>query len=387
MKTCKYKFYDNNNYEYSCDHPTYGYSDYCIFHDKNINVKRKKFYKLFNDLVNNLEKNPEVDILDFKGFIFPKFDFKKRVVNKQVDFRKSIFYGKVFFNGCEFKHDVNFLGAQFNDKAVFQGTIFEAKVVFMGVKFISKSIFVGGIFNNKVVFHGCKFKDVSVFKGRHFNKEAIFQMNTFYKDADFGECKFDDNFDISGSWFKQRLNLKDAKFLGEINAQNVQISKFRNFYLPAASFDGAVLESVNFYQMSELRDFSFKNSFLISCNFSNKRIINCDFTGAVLKAIHTKDWSLDEQTIKNTKYIYTNYKTLHDKSSGEEKIIYVADKNSRVPAKGYFGDESNPDFTLQTYLKEPYKWDYLLEFPPEIRTGLLNYINFFNSVRLKIEQT
>jgi uncharacterized protein YjbI with pentapeptide repeats len=125
--------------------------------------------------------------------------------------------------------------------------------------------------------------------------------------------------------------------------------------------------------MQELKNLSFKNSFLISCNFSNKNIINCNFTGAVLKANHTRGWSLDELTIQNTKFVYTNYTVIIDKTGGDdERKIYKVDKESRVPAEGIFGDASNPEFTLKTYLKEPYKWDYLLEFPPEIRTGLLN---------------
>jgi uncharacterized protein YjbI with pentapeptide repeats len=146
MKICNHKFYDNNNDEYPCSNPTYGYSDFCIFHDRHVNEKRKRFYRELEKLMDEWEKDPSILLYDFKGFVFPKFDFKARKFLLPVDFRQAHFTGRATFDGCEFKRDVNFLRAQFDDKAIFQGANFWGKTTFMGVKFLSKAIFIGGLF-------------------------------------------------------------------------------------------------------------------------------------------------------------------------------------------------------------------------------------------------
>jgi len=384
-KTCKYIFIDLNKDEYPCTHNTFGYSDYCIFHYQRVNEKRKRFYKEFDKLVNDIQDNPSIIVYDFKGFIFPYFEFSRKTFIKDVDFRKASFKGSAVFEGVEFKKEIIFHSTHFEHKVNFQGANFIGKSNFIGVKFYNKAIFRGGTFNNKVVFHGCHFKDLASFQDRGFNNEAIFQSNTFYEDADFRKSKFYSKVDFSLTRFKGRASFEKSNFHNEVKAENVRIASLSKLDVPGINLNGAVLESANFYEMPCLKNFSFKNGFLISCNLSDKEIINCNFSGAVLKTVHTKNWKVDNKTLENTEFIYSDYKISTINDDGSEEKCYEPKKESRVPSKGVFGDENNKDFTLITYFKEPYKWDYLLDFPPTIRTGLINYLNFFKDYLKAVE--
>ncbi|MGN7610690.1 hypothetical protein ACQZV8_01245 [Magnetococcales bacterium HHB-1] len=118
----------------------------------------------------------------------------------------------------------------------------------------------------------------------------------------------------------------------------------------------------------------FRDAFLISLSLAEKKLIDCDFTGAVFDAVQTRGWEPDEATLKNTKYIYTNFKKKKVVENGRESVVYEKDKNSRVPAgDGVFGEGDYQDFRLDDYLKEPYTWSFAQKFPDEIRSSVVNY--------------
>jgi hypothetical protein len=243
----------------------------------------------------------------------------------------------------------------------------------MGCRFEHRAIFVGGSFGGKAVFHGCKFSQLAVFENRSFHDEAIFQTNTFFEDADFRNTRFNGRVDFTGTLFHKRCNFANAQFTNEMKLSDVNIALLKSLPGTGIVFDGAVLETANFWQIKRLEHYSFKNAFLISCNFAGKEIIDCDFTGAVFKSVHTEGWKPDSATLENTKYIYTGYKV--DEVKGTP--VYRPVLDSRVPARGNFGDESNPGYWLTSFVKEPRKWEFLLDLPDQVRTRLVNYIQFF----------
>jgi len=157
----------------------------------------------------------------------------------------------------------------------------------MGCKFKNRAIFVGGSFAGKAVFHGCKFPRLAAFENRTFQDEAIFQTNTFFEDADFRNSRFNGPVDFTGTHFHKRFNFANAQFTNEIKLSDVNIALLKSLPGTGIVFDGAVLETANFWQIERLERYSFKNSFLISCSFAEKEIIDCDFTGAVFKSVHT----------------------------------------------------------------------------------------------------
>lgn len=381
-KKCKFEYFDNNSKKFACSYPALLEDKYCIFHSKNVEAKEEDFKHALERLISKSEKDRATICYDFKGFIFPSISFKNKVFIKELDLRKAQFIEMADFENCEFKSDIICHKTIFHNKAFFQGAIFYNNVSFIASEF-NKLIFVGGAAMNKVVFHGCKFYDNAVFRGRSFNSSATFQSSIFYKDVDFQWVKFHKLFDLSNSTFHMRIIFENTQFLDEVKFSKTNISLIKNLNAPGVDFEGAILQSANFFEIKNFINYSFNKSYLLSCDFSNKKFVNCDFTGAVLKAIHSDNIDLDDSTIQNTKYIYTDY--LLTENEGEK--TYEPNQNSRVPLKGYFGDSENSGFTLNEFLKEQNKWVFLLDLPDDIRTGVLNYINFFKDYSKKVNNT
>ena len=144
------------------------------------------------------------------------------------------------------------------------------------------------------------------------------------------------------------------------------------------NFSGAILEESHFYDILKLENIGFQGAFLLSLSLAEKRIINCDFTGATFDAVRTRGWKPDQQTIDNTKYIYTDYtvETVLDEN-GKERKVHKAVDDSRVPADGFFGEGDNKDFTIEDFLFEPYIWSRSIHIPTELQSEFKNYILFF----------
>lgn len=371
---CPYFYIDNNGDKHHCVHTIYRNKSTCIFHYLDVGSKERHF----NDALEKLFSDPISKTIDLKGFVFPKIIYTKKTFDNDVDLRGATFLGSAKFDGCEFKSKLQMVGTVFKDMAFFQGCTFHGKVQLTGVRFEGKSIFVGAAFQQKAVFHGVKYSELATFNGASFHEDCIFQLNTFYGDADFQNTKFQKNADFTKTIFRKRVHFGKARFEGEICFNEVNSGILKELKGTSISFDGAVLETSNFGEMKRLNSYSFRNAFLINCNFSGLDLKNCDFTGAVFKSPHTSGWTPDDDTLHNTKYIYTDYST--SESIDEDGAVakkYSAKEESRIPTAGNFLDENNNNFSLLDYTKEPHRWEYLLSFPEEIQTGIVNYINFF----------
>jgi uncharacterized protein YjbI with pentapeptide repeats len=375
-KKCISIYIDNQGVRFPCNHPAIENDNYCIFHSSDIVRKKDTFLKTLEILIKRIEKDKSISCYDFKGFYFPKISFKNKTFLKELDLRGVTFSDGADFENCEFRGEVICHKTKFKGKAFFQGSIFQSNASFVSTEF-DKLILIGGSSQNKLVFHGCKFFDNAVFQGRSFLSKVVFHSSIFYKDADFQRVKFQNKVDIQNTKFEQRVIFTSAQFFDEIILSGSDISQLKNINSSGINFSGSVLHLTNFYDTSELSNYNFTNAFLISCDLSNKYILNCDFTGATLKAIHTENLRLDDKTCELTKYIFTDYEIVEEIDSGYTYEKYLPISNSRIPLQGNFGDSDNPSFTLREYLKESHKWIFLLDLPPDIRTGIRNYINFF----------
>jgi len=371
---CPYFYIDNNGDKHHCVHHIYRNGRFCIFHDTEVQHKGRHFYDALEALISDGNQK----VLDLKGFVFPKIVYTQEVFTKEVDLRNASFHGIARFDRCEFKSKVQMVGTQFKDLAFFQGSVFHGKIQLLGTKFEGKTVFVGATFNQKAVIHGSKFLENVSFQGANYFEDCSMQLDSFSKDADFQQACFKKNADFTKTIFHRRAHFAETRFEGEIIFNEVNFGLAKELRGKGISFDGAILETSNFWGMRRLNSYSFRNSFLINCNFSGIKLDNCDFTGAVLKSPHTTDWSCDENTLRNTKYIYSDYTVTECvDGSGVPLKKYNINEDSRIPSSGEFLDINHKDFSLLDYAKEPYRWEYLLHFPQEIQTGIVNYINFF----------
>lgn len=375
-KKCISKYIDNNGERYPCNFPALENENYCIFHSAEIEKKEETFLKTLDKLIKRIEKDKSTDRYDFKGFYFPKITFKNKIFIKELDLRGATFTDGVDFENCEFRSGIICHKTKFTKNAFFQGSIFQSNASFVSTEF-DKLILIGGNSQNKFAFHGCKFFDNAVFQGRSFLSKVLFHNCIFYKDADFQRVKFQNIVDIQNTKFEQSAVFTDAQFFDEIILSGSDFSQIKNINSSGINFTGSILHLINFYKSTELSNYNFTNAFLVSSDLSNKYILNCDFTGATLKAINTENLKIDDKTCELTKYIYTDYKIVEEIEDNYKYEKYIPIQNSRIPLRGNFGDLDNQSFTLREFLKDAHKWIFLLDLPSDIRTGVLNYINFF----------
>lgn len=309
----------------------------------------------------------EVAFLDnayFRSSVFSSFvSFKSNGFSKNIDCSKTIFSGQVDFTDTEFLGEVNF------QLDVFRGALNFTNSTFFGDTNYQHSEFTREVDCSSVTFvQDVNFSDTK-FSGRaKFNKTS-FQQGCYFKSAQFLE-----DIDFSDATFNDRLEFHSARFQNELNLKGAFLSFLKSLDKRGCNLDGAILEETHFFGIDKLENISFKNTFLLSLNLSSKELLNCDLTGAMIGAVQTRGWKPDKATLRNTKYIYTDFNIINN---SEPKFSYQIIENSRVPADGEFGIGDNEGFTLADYLHDPIKWSYALPLPKEIRTGFLNYIRFF----------
>lgn len=371
---CSYVYIDNNGDRHTCSRSVHRNRKYCIFHDDS-DLRRGKDY--YDALIQHLESDA-VDLIDCIGFKIPDFSLTGKTIKRDVDFRDAKFLGDLRLEKCTFDGKTTWLGAEFFKRAVFQSTSFRGRCQFMGCRFHGKTVFVGAHFHGRAVFHGCKFMQLAAIQTAAFFEPAVFHGNTFENDADFQGTTFGKSADFKGTIFRGRANFEGARFTDEVRFDEVNAAQIRGLKGASISFDGAILESSSFWGLRSIDSYSFRNSFLIACNFSDIEFRNCDFTGAVIKSPHSRNWKPDAATLDKSRFVYSDYHLEeHVGYDGEHVKCYEREIGSRVPPDGEFGDARNPNTTLMEFMKEPFKWEFLLDFPQEVQAGVLNYISFF----------
>ncbi len=267
------------------------------------------------------------------------------------------------FTSSTFKEESEFISNSFFNHTTFHKTIFEERakfvknsffrnIFFKNSKFLGETQFTQVKFSNYVDFRKCNFSDDTIFSRCVF-KYANFKKASFLGDITFGYCKV-----------VKKIDLTETIFQKEIGITNTSIRYLKGIQAQETDLSGSVIETANFGDLDKLEKFNFKDAFLISVSLDGKQISDCNFTGAVLNMISARHCILDEQTVSNTKYIYSDYrkeKTLDEDK--EEYEVFTPDYESRIPADGFFGDENNKDFTLKEYLYEPYKMNFSISIP------------------------
>jgi len=375
-RKCAYSYREQDVIVFQCEYNRLEGDVYCEFHTRDIRKKKPEFGEALELLIEQAESESAKHSLEFIGYVFPKVTFKNRVFKKHVDLRNATFAGDADFEKCVFESGVVCRSTHFQKLAFFQGAVFKANATFVNTGF-QQLVLIGGTAEKKIAFNGCKFHGSATFASRSFKGNFLLQSSMFIKDADFHDCQFHERFDLTDSEFKERAIFVGASFHDEIRLEKSRFKLLKGIQGTRLNFDATVLHAPNFQKTHTFYGYSFRNAFLISCDFSKKNLAGCDFTGAVLRSLNVDNSLLDAKTCELTKYIYTDYLVREDKEDDHTVIRYLPAEESRVPAKGDFGDAKNLGFTLKEYLREREKWEFLLDLPDDVRTGILNYVNFF----------
>ena len=390
-------------YEYSegerCSHPVFKDHGYCIFHSPKEDEKKEDFLKELNKYIAQCEKYPEIEEYNFGGFIFPIISFRKKEFLKNADFNASKFSGLADFSASNFSGYADFGGATFSGNAYFNNSKFSEDVYFneskfsgladftllkcsedayfFSSRFSGNTNFLGSMFSGNADFSESKFSGNTQFRDSIFSGNVDFSGSNFSGHADFNMCEFHNTSVFNDASFEKIVNFSSAKFHDDLSFYQSHLTYIKNIEAKNINFENAILEESHFWGIDKIKGYSFKNAFLLSISFAEKEVIGCDFTGGVIDAVRTRGWKPDDATLKNTKFIYTDYTVETVIEDGKERKIYKPIEESRVPADGFFGEGDNEGFTIKEFLLEPYKWSYSVPLPPQIKTAVVNYIEFF----------
>jgi uncharacterized protein YjbI with pentapeptide repeats len=303
-------------------------------------------------------------------------DFSLRTFSESTAFVECVFPSKTTFRGCIFEGDVTFEGCRFLDELDFSESQFFGN-------FATNAEFLKTVYFDRSVFH----KETD-FASTHFCGDAYLRYVEFKWDVSFASARFDTRLNLRGCQFggyadfsdvicEGRVKLLGAIFHDEVRLRNAQLRYLKNLVAHGVSLDGAILKEAHFHGISELRNYSFRNAFLLSCSLADKVVTDCDFTGAVFKAVLVDGWKPDAKTLANTKYIYTDYDLVKSDSNARSMPQMSPRPESRVPLVGEFGVGDHELFTLSEFLASRSSWQISIDLPESIRTAVLNYLNFF----------
>ena len=379
MPVCTYVHTDKTNgRKTTCSHQSYGNGRFCVFHSADVRAKAADFEKALTALLTQATASAAPVDLDFKGFAFPRVDFRGYVFRGIADFRAAVFSQDVDFRGAAFLQQADFHITEFRGNAGFFAVVFDSNIRFLGTAFERRAIFNGAKFNASTAFHGCKFADFAAWQGSKFDRSVVFQSNEFIHDADFRQAVFRHGVNFYQTLFRGRVDFEGTRFHGEVLFTETHIKFLKKLSCRHANMDGAVLHTAQIWENERLSYYSFRGAFLISVNLAGKEITDCDFTGAIFKAVLTVGWKVDRQTRLNTKFIHTDYRSSEVlMASGSKRRIYSPVPESRVPAEGNFGEGEHLNFTFADYLREPVRMNVALSVPPLLRTAVTNYLQLF----------
>ena len=153
---CSYVYTDKTNGSKTpCNHPAYGKENVCVFHSAKVHEKIADFEMALATVLDHAVASRDPVDLNFKGFFFPKADFRHFVFHGDADFRAAVFAG-----------DASFRNAKFLRQADFHTTNFQGGADFHAVVFASIARSLGTHFSGRATFNGCKFKGSSGTKQR-----------------------------------------------------------------------------------------------------------------------------------------------------------------------------------------------------------------------------
>ena len=197
---------------------------------------------------------------------------------KSVSAERTLFLGKISFQGTTFKGGTYWTDAAFGNDLLFHGAQFQGKVSFVDAFFYGVvnfqdtffeahgAVFVKSRFFSKLVrftnarfrfasFRGAEFWGETDFSNTFYENEAYFTEVNFYKSVDFRESHFSGAVFIQsifhGNAFFQNVTLHMASFQSVIFNQSAQFNETK--FTGAAFFNNAEFKQMADFSASEFK--------------------------------------------------------------------------------------------------------------------------------------
>ncbi|ADG92319.1 conserved hypothetical protein [Arcobacter nitrofigilis DSM 7299] len=298
--------------------------------EEEINLSEDELYSRFSDFI-----FPELE-----ESIFRDYSFKSDLVfNKNcsfegnINFFKTIFNGKVYFDNCKIKGNISFGKSIFKDRFIFNNMKEIKKVCLRFAEFEKKVEFKESackeidlentVFKSLCDFYKSKFTKVN-FARTDFEKVSVFSETEFNCDVDFKYTKFLGKTIFRDTVISGKLNLRDTIFDAEANFLDITSIKrkqneekqfideptdikvanretarvIKNFY----DNSNNIIEANRFYKLemnARLDEFN-------DMKFSDYRIFEkLVFLVHWISSNHSQNWLLSLFWIINLTYLYS----------------------------------------------------------------------------------
>jgi uncharacterized protein YjbI with pentapeptide repeats len=183
---CEFKPHEKfDDPDYQCRHPA-RQDGLCIFHLLKPTEEQKQamaqeartaaeaiereFHQAFSKLLEDAEKNPEVEVCDFSYFRFPSIYLGERRFAKPLGLRGATFSGVAGFQRATFSGEANFQRATFSGEAHFWGATFSGEANFWEATFNGRANFGVAIFGGETHFYSATFSGEADFREANFWK-------------------------------------------------------------------------------------------------------------------------------------------------------------------------------------------------------------------------
>ncbi|KAF7772137.1 hypothetical protein PCIT_a2147 [Pseudoalteromonas citrea] len=293
---------------------------------RDISFKGVRFsYKSLEGKLSNkrvVNKDSELNVIDFSGFKFHNVTFSGAHFHGKVDFSSAVFQGNTSFNEARFSALATFSNSAFEGRVSFEKANFFDKAVFTKVKCESHINFELASFNGpldfqeaqvfgQAVFKSCNFSghltllhsefhSLFLFEYAHIGGTAVFSRATFSDWAIFHDSNFKSSSYFSGTSFKHYTDFSASTFRDNVAFEN------SSFYGEKVSFKKCQFHATFDFQPEETAnlkclDFegaSFDKQFTLSGHF------NCIPDLRQTKTSHHIDLSL--LTIKLNRHFLKN---------------------------------------------------------------------------------
>ncbi len=146
--------------------------------------------------------------------------FVNCLFEEPVNFRSTVFLGKVDFSKSIFRR-----GASFEDMTCMQSVSFRASVMngdirFQNTRFFHKANFMDLVVENNISFQSVKFNDETNFSMMEASSYVDFSLTSFMGNASFNYIKWNDRSTFNNAFFNRNISFVNPSF-GKVLFTNI----------------------------------------------------------------------------------------------------------------------------------------------------------------------
>lgn len=146
--------------------------------------------------------------------------FVNCLFEEPVNFRSSVFFGKVDFGKSIFRKGANFEDMTCMQSVNYRSSVMNGEIRFQNARFFHKSNFMDLIVEDNISFQSAKFNDETNFSMMKASKYVDFSLTAFEGNASFNYIKWSGRSTFNNAYFNRNISFVNPTF-GMVHFTNV----------------------------------------------------------------------------------------------------------------------------------------------------------------------